>query len=43
MKIMTHVRFYEGFYCGKPCDFIGNKCNNAGLNKVINRTLLLYD
>ena len=32
---MTHVRFYEGFYCGKPCDFIGNKCNNAGLNKVI--------
>ena len=26
---------YEGLYCGKPCDFIGDKCNNAGLNKVI--------
>ena len=20
----------EGFYCGKACDFNGNKCNNAG-------------
>ena len=29
----------EGFYCGKPCDFIGNKCNSAGLNKVINNIL----
>ena len=28
-------KIYEGFYCGKPCDSIGNKCNNAGLNKVI--------
>ena len=28
-------KIYEGFYCGKPCNFIGNKCNNAGLNKVI--------
>ena len=28
-------KIYEEFYCGKPCDFIGNKGNNAGLNKVI--------
>ena len=28
-------KVYEGFYCGKPCDFIGNKCHNTGLNKVI--------
>ena len=28
-------KIYERFYCGEPCDFIGNKCNNAGLNKVI--------
>ena len=32
-------KIYEGFYCGKPCDFNGNKCNNAGLNKVINNIL----
>ena len=28
-------KIYERFYCGKPCDFIGNKSNNVGLNKVI--------
>ena len=28
-------KVYEGFYCGEPCDFIDNKCNNTGLNKVI--------
>ena len=28
-------KIYEGLYCDKPCDFIDNKCNNAGLNKVI--------
>ena len=28
-------KIYEGLYCDKPCDFIGNKCNNVGLNKVI--------
>ena len=24
-------KIYERFYCGKPCDFNGNKCNNVGL------------
>ena len=28
-KINDPWKIYEGFYCGKPCDFNGNKCNNA--------------
>ena len=31
---------YEGLHCGKPADFIGEKGNNAGLNRVILNIIL---
>ena len=34
-KNIDPCKIYEGLYCDKPCDFIGNKCYNAALNKVI--------
>ena len=37
---MIHVRSMRDIYSGIPCDFIGNKCNNAGLNKVITDNIL---
>ena len=31
---------YEGLHCGKPSDFIAEKGNNAGLNRVILNIIL---
>ena len=34
-KTNNHLQVYETFSNSKPCDFIGDQCNEIGLNEGI--------